>query len=112
LAPEQTDAELDGLGDSSVSVGDGSTTSVGPGPVEAEALGASLGGTLGPTLGSTLGSVLGERLGGWLAVPGVVGGVCGVPRPHPDRTSSPAARSRGSRTVPAVRERKGVTRQA
>jgi hypothetical protein len=110
LAPEQTDAEFEGLGDSSVTVGDGSTTSVGLGPVEA--LGSSLGKTLGSTVGPTLGSVLGETLGGWLAVPRVAGGAVGVAEPQADRTSSPAARSRGSRTVPAVRGRMGVTCQA
>jgi hypothetical protein len=56
--------------------------------------------------------VLAARLGDWLAAPSDTGGVAGVPSAQPDRTSSPTARSRGSRTVPAVRGRKGVTRQA
>jgi len=109
LAPEQTDAGLDGLAyGSSVAVGVGSSLGwfdcvglgsaepVGPGSLDADAV--------GPVLGPTLGA--------WLPWPVLGRPVVDVPRPQPDATSNPAARSTENRTVPAVSGRLGVTGQA
>lgn len=105
LAPEQAAAALDGLGDGwSAPDGDGSTEVPGVGPLETVGLGSTElvgdGSGLGVTLGATLGVTL------------LVGGDDGVPSPQPATTSRPAARIMEIRTVPAVRGRMGVTRQA
>ncbi len=54
------------------------------------------------------GAVLGAMLAGVL----IDGALEGVPSPQPLSTSRPAVTIRESRTVPAVRGRMGVTRQA
>ena len=105
LAPEQTDAALDGLADGSFepdaggSLG-GCPLSVAVGPLEAIGL------------GSTTAEAEGAELGGWLAGGPLVGALVGVPSPQPLSTSRPTVRIMESRTVPAIRGRMGVTRQA
>lgn len=109
LAPLQTDAALEGLGDGSADptgVGplDGSSESVGAGGLESVGLGSTRLDAVGATLGSALGT--------WLGAIEPGGGVVGVPSPQPDSTSKPTMRNVESRTVPAVRGRMGVTGQA
>ena len=109
LAPEQTDAALDELGegasepDAGGSLG-GCPLSVPVGPADAVGLGSTTA-EAGP---SELGAELGARLAGAL----LVGALDGVPSPQPLSTSKPAVRIMERRTVPAVGGRMGVTRQA
>ena len=113
LAPEQTDAALDGLGDGSPEIvgvgsllgsvepdGPGPSDSDGDGPLELEASGPLLGLVLGPSLAGPLLDALPP------------GPVVDVPGPQAESTSNPTVSNRESRTVPAVRGRMGVTRQA
>lgn len=113
LAPEQTDAVLGAVGEGPAEP-DGVGSALGPiepvglGPLESDGLGEKESEEFGPTLGARLGLRSGPRLAG-LAGDGALEA---VPGPQPANTSTAAATNRERRTVPAVRGRMGVTRQA
>lgn len=108
MAPEQTEAGLEGEGAGSgepegVATALGTVEAEGLGPLESDRPGESALEVGGPTVGLRLWTGLVENA--------AEGALEAVPRPHPASTSS-AAKNRESRTVPAVRGRMAVTRQA
>ncbi len=70
-----------------------------------------LGATLGALLERSVGAVLGAVLGGPDGNP-EVGPIVGAPDEQATASRSAPAMSRGSRTVPAVGGRMGLTREA
>ena len=125
FAPEQTEAALDGLGSGPAealgvglgpkSLGDGPAGWLGPvdgaldGALEGCGpwLGAALGTTLGALLERPVGAVLGDAENSPEAGP-----IVGAPDEQATASRTAPAISTGSRTVPAVGGRLGVTREA